>query len=91
MYAPFLLYTMSQVCLFYACIKINIFGECIITEKKQSGFEVIICDEVTSITKKVYECIITEKKRSGFEVIICDEVTSITKKIYECIITEKYC
>ena len=64
--------------------KQKVFGECIITEKKQSGFEVVINGGAMCITKlkhqKVFgECIITEKKQSGFEMIIYGEDISITK------------
>ena len=64
--------------------KQKVFGECIITEKKQSGFEVVINGGAMCITKlkhqKVFgECIITEKKRSGFEVVINGEAMCITK------------
>ena len=60
------------------------FGECIITEKKRSGFEVVINGEAMCIIKlkrqKVFgECIITEKKRSGFEVVINGGAMCITK------------
>ena len=60
------------------------FGECIITEKKQSGFEVVINGGAMCITKlkhqKVFgKCIITERKQSGFEVVINGEAMCITK------------
>ena len=50
--ALFLLYAMSQI-LSAFCLqkKQKVFGECIITEKKQSGFEMIIYGEAISITK----------------------------------------
>ncbi|WP_347993441.1 hypothetical protein [uncultured Eubacterium sp.] len=62
----------------------KVFGECIITEKKRSGFDVVIHGGAMCITKlkhqKVFgECIITEKKQSGFEMIIYGEAISITK------------
>ena len=60
------------------------FGECIITEKKRSGFEVVIHGGAMCITKlkhqKVFgKCIITERKQSGFEVVINGEAMCITK------------
>ena len=63
----------------------KVFGECIITEKKRSGFEVVIHGGAMCITKlkhqKVFgKCIITERKQSGFAVVINGEAMCITKK-----------
>ena len=53
---------MSQILLAF-CLqkKLKVFGECLITEKKRSGFEVLKHGEAKCITK--YKM----KKRSGFE------------------------
>ena len=58
----FLLCTMRQI-LSVFCLqkKLKVFGECLITEKKRSGFEVLKHGEAKCITK--YKM----KKRSGFE------------------------
>ena len=50
--ALFLLYAMSQI-LSAFCLqkKLKVFGECIITEKKRSGFEVITWRSHGCITK----------------------------------------
>ena len=55
---------MSQILLAF-CLqkKLKVFGECLITEKKRSGFEVFKHGEAKCITK--YKT----KKRSGFDVL----------------------
>ena len=77
---------MSQILLAF-CLqkKLKVFGECLITEKKRSGFEVVINGGAMCITKlkhqKVFgKCIITERKQSGFAVVINGEAMCITKK-----------
>ena len=65
---------MSKILLAF-CLqkKLKVFGECLITEKKRSGFEVLKHGEAKCITK--YKT----KKRSGFEVFKHGEAKCITK------------
>ena len=75
---------MSQTLLAF-CLqkKLKVFGECLITEKKRSGFEVVKRGEAMCITK-------CKKKRSGFKIVKRGEAMCITRLtgIINCVKTD---